>query len=129
MWLLPSYLVLIRVLENSSERYNFGEVPLKVYTSFFSGPWFLRLGLIPTNRILTNSTSSLPENSLALTEGLTDDWKYCRKDKGSLSLQAFPQQGAGKRPAYLQAPVLTSCSILQSSQDIKIVIHICIWNF
>lgn len=55
-----------------------------------------------------------PPCSLALTLGLTDDLSRWRKDKGSLSLRA---------------PVLTSCSILESSQDIKMLNGVCIWNF
>lgn len=70
-----------------------------------------------------------PPYSLALTLGLSDDWRCWRKNKGSLSPQALLQQGAGKEPTCLQAPVLTSRSILGNSQNIKMVICVCIWNF
>lgn len=127
--LLSSYPGLVKVLENFSESIDFGKFPLKVYTFFFTGPWFLRMYLIPANEDLTSFTSSRPANSLALTLEFTDGLRCWRKDERSLSLQTLLQRRAGKGPACLQAPILTSCCILESSQDIKMMVCICIWNF
>ena len=132
IWLFPSYPVLVSAHRSAGKLHRktwLGQVHLRVYTSFSTGPGFLRIGFNPANSDLTSSTSPHSPDSLALTLGLTDVLRFWRKNKGNLSLQALLQQEAGQGPMCLWAPVLTSCSILESSQDIKMVICACIWNF